>query len=91
MIQLYYRWRYRRTQQAASYRMPRERQGRSGLSQGKLLSYLSQTSVRGRALKRMGFPRIDRSLLQRISVLCLFALVGWMAYESALALIIFGD
>lgn len=91
MIQFFNRWLHGRKKQSKIFRLPFIRRCQSHAPQQNLINYLSQTSVRGSGLKKARLPRINRSHIQSLVLFCILGLIGWMAYESALALIIFGD
>ncbi len=91
MIQFFNRWLHGRKKQSNIFRLPFIRRGQSHAPQQNLVNYLRQTSVRGSGVKKARLPRINRSHIQSLVLFCILGLIGWMAYESALALIIFGD
>ena len=91
MIQFFYRWLHGRKKQSKIFRLPFIRRGQSPKPQQNLINYLAQTSVRGSGVKKARLPRINRSHIQSLVLFCILGIVGWMAYESAVALIVFGD
>lgn len=95
MLKHYYQWRHKRIQAAASFKLPGEFKrpfgGSFNSKHANLESYLSQNSVRGRPIRTIGLPRITRRSVRWLLMLLTLSCVGWMAYESALALVLFGD
>ena len=91
MIQFFNRWLHGRKKQSKIFRLPFIRRGQSHAPQQNLVNYLTQSSVRGSRLKKSRLPRINRSHIQSLVIFCILGIIGWMAYESAVALIVFGD
>jgi len=90
MIHLYYKWRYRRSQYAGAFSLPK--QGRQGQGfRGNFGSYLAQPSVRGRDFSRFDLPKQRRRCLRILFTLAFVLALGWLIYESAAALAIFGN
>lgn len=90
MFTFYYRWKHRRANQIAAFSLPKERERQIGQARINFSSYLAQSSVRGAPLKHR-FTISFLVLLKRAFFIALFALIGWMVYQSTLALIIFRD
>jgi hypothetical protein len=87
MIHLYYKWRYRRSQYAGAFSLPKkDRQGQG--FRGNFGSYLAQPSVRGRDFARFDLPKKRRRWLRIMFILVLMLTLGWLTYESAAALAI---
>ena len=85
MLKYYFRWRYERAQRAESLRLPSTRGG-EGQFHGNFGSYLSQHTVRGRALpsrRRIGAYAI---YLKWALALALLLAIGWMVSESVVAI-----
>lgn len=91
MLKFYFQWRHKRRQAAASFRLPGERDRSLGMRRSNLENYLSQNTVRGRPVRTIGVPRLSGVWLRRAAILLAVICAGWMVYESALALVIFGD
>lgn len=90
MFKFYYRWKHRRAHRIAAFRLPGERDREIGQARINFSSYLSQTSVRGRP-KTQQLPAQMLFWLRRIAFLGVLILLGWMVYQSTLALIVFVD
>lgn len=89
MIHLYYKWRYRRSQCAGAFSLPKKNRQRSGL-RGNLGSYLAQPSVKGRDCARFDLPKKRQRWLKTILILFVMLVLGWLICESAAALAILG-
>jgi hypothetical protein len=88
MTHLYYKWRYRRSQFAGAFTLPKpEHQGQA--FRGNLGSYLAQPSVKGRNFARFDLPQKRRRWLRSAFTLFLVLTLGWLIYESTAALTIF--
>lgn len=85
MFNLYYKWRYKRAQKARSFKLPAhsETEGKGRVS---LVSYLSQTSVRGRPSDQFNLPNQRRRTLQWLLVMFLVGAFCWLVHESINAL-----
>ena len=81
MLQLYYRWRYRRTQQADAFQLPLENQGVAA-TRNRFGSYLSQQAVRGKINSPLDQSRARKRWMARITVLMLLIALAWIVYES---------
>lgn len=90
MFKFYYRWKHRRAHRIAAFRLPGERDREIGQARINFSSYLSQTSVRGKP-KTQQLPAQILLWLRRIAFLGILILLGWMVYQSTLALIVFVD
>ena len=88
MIHLYYKWRYRRSQCAGAFTLPKQNRQGKGF-RGNFGSYLAQPSVRGRDFSRFDLPKQRRRWLRIAFTLVLTLTLGWLIYESAAALTIF--
>ncbi|MBT4757149.1 MAG: hypothetical protein HOO08_02020 [Opitutae bacterium] len=88
MIHLYYKWRYRRSQYAGAFSLPKEGRQEQGF-RGNFGSYLAQPSVRGRNFSHFDLPRQRRRWLRIAFTLLLVLTLGWLIYESAAAMAIF--
>ncbi len=88
MLRFIYRWRYRRAQNAGAFKLPPKHRG-GGNGSVNLGSYLSQSSVRGRAFDRFDLPRKRRKGLSIVITISLALLLGWIVLESIAALEIF--
>ena len=88
MLSFLYRWRYRRAQNAGSYKVPSDREGYSN-GRVNLGSYLSQSSVRGRTFDKFDLPRKRRKGLALVITVVLAILVGWIVLESIAAVDLF--
>ncbi|CAA6679541.1 Unannotated [Lentimonas sp. CC19] len=88
MFHLYYKWRYRRSQCAGAFRLPRDhKQGHE--FRGNFGSYLAQPSVKGRNFDRFDLPQKRRRWIRITFTLVLTLTLGWLIYESAAAMAIF--
>ena len=85
MLKYYFRWRYERAQRAAALRLPSERGG-EGQFHGNFGSYLSQHSVRGRALPRRRRIGEYSVYLKWALALAVLLAIGWMVSESIIAI-----
>ncbi|MGJ8640773.1 MAG: hypothetical protein ACSHYA_15395 [Opitutaceae bacterium] len=85
MLNLYYKWRYKRAQRAKSFKLPNGL-NHGGNSRVTLGSYLSQSSVRGRTFDRFDLPNKRRRGLQLIAAMLLIGGFCWLIYESINAL-----
>ncbi len=90
MIHLYYKWRYRRSQYAGAFSLPRDDQEGQGFRVN-FGSYLAQPSVRGRNFARFDLPQKRRRWLRMLFTLLVLLALGWLVYESVAALAIFRD
>ncbi|MFT4902037.1 MAG: hypothetical protein ACI81V_001320 [Lentimonas sp.] len=88
MLKLYYKWRYKRSQQADSFKLPKNLMQHSS-KRINLVSYLKQDSVRGRAFNRFDLPRKRKHNLKVLLCLSSIALLTWLIYESFKALVFF--
>jgi hypothetical protein len=88
MIHLYYKWRYRRSQYAEAFTLPKQA-GRGHGFRGNFGSYLTQPSVRGRNFSHFDLPRQRKRWLRIAFTLLLVLTLGWLIYESAAAMAIF--
>ncbi|MFQ3226528.1 MAG: hypothetical protein ACI8Z5_002800 [Lentimonas sp.] len=88
MFHLYYKWRYRRSQCAGAYALPKHDYKGNGF-RGNFGSYLSQPSVKGRNFDRFDLPQKRRRWLRITFTLALVLALGWLIYESAAALAFF--
>ncbi|MEM8867384.1 MAG: hypothetical protein AAGC73_03870 [Verrucomicrobiota bacterium] len=91
MIRLFYMWRYRRSQNASAFKLPKSTGERSKASPVDLGSYLSQDTVRGRHFPRFDLSRARKRWL-RIGIMVLsVVLVVWLINESMTALLVLKD
>jgi len=90
MIHLYYKWRYRRSQHADAFSLPRDDK-RGPHSRGNFGSYLSQPCVRGRNFSSFDLPKKRQRRLRFAVMLFLVITIGWLICESATALAILGS
>lgn len=90
MLKYYYQWRYKRSQRVGAFKLPGRRR-RETTFRVDLASYLSQDSVRGRHFDRFDLPRNRRRWLHRALFILALILLGWLVYESALAISSFRD
>jgi len=88
MFHLYYKWRYRRSQYAGAFSLPKHNQGQG--FRVNFGSYLSQPSVKGRNFDRFDLPQKRRRWMRIAFTLALTLTLGWLIYESAAAIAIFG-
>ena len=88
MIHLYYKWRYRRSQYAGAFSLPKQ-DSQEQVFRVNFGSYLAQPSVRGRNFARFDLPQKRRRWLRIAFTLVLVLTLGWLIYESAAALAIF--
>ncbi len=88
MIHFYYKWRYRRSQYAGAFTLPKQAT-RGYLFRGNFGNYLAQPSVRGRNFSHFDLPRQRRRWMRILLTLLLVLTLGWLAYESVAALTIF--
>lgn len=88
MIHLYYKWRYRRSQYAGAFSLPKEDRQGPGFRVN-LGSYLAQPSVRGRNFSHFDLPRQRKRCLRIAVTLGLVLTLSWLIVESAAALAIF--
>lgn len=85
MLQLYYRWRYRRAQRAAALKLPTE-QSHDSSSRNHFGSYLSQQTVRGKIGSPIDQFKYRKRWFLRILVICALLAIGWVVYESLQAI-----
>jgi hypothetical protein len=90
MINLYYKWRYKRAQRAGSFKLPRNNRSRR-LPRINLGSYLNQSSVRGRTFNRFDLPIKRKRGLQLLALLATLMILSWLVYESMNALAMLSD
>ena len=90
MLQLYYRWRYRRAQRATALSLPTQNQNTNS-ARNRFGSYLSQQTVRGRVDSPADQSRNRKRWAKRIAVLMILLAVCWIVYESAQAIQAWGD
>jgi hypothetical protein len=90
MFNFYYRWKHKRAHRIAAFRLPGDRDREAGQARINFSSYLSQNSVRGTPLKRHLTPFV-LIWMRRFIFMAFLGLLGWMVYQSSLALIIFSD
>jgi hypothetical protein len=90
MFKLYYNWRYKRSQRAGAFKLPKSG-GTRPTSQIGLGSYLSQSSVRGRNSSRFDLPKKSRLWLGLLCITLATLALGWLIYESIEALFFFHD
>jgi len=88
MFHLYYKWRYRRSQYAGAFALPKHRQEHE--FRANFGSYLSQPDVKGRNFDRFDLPQKRRRWMRIAFTLALTTTLGWLIYESAAAMAIFG-
>ena len=88
MIHLYYKWRYRRSQYAGAFTLPKQNRQGQGFRVN-FGSYLAQPSVRGRNFSRFDLPQKRRRWLRLAFTLLLVLSLGWLISESAAALALF--
>lgn len=85
MLQLYYRWRYRRAQRAAAFKLPTpERESRA--TRDHFGSYLSQQAVRGKVSSPQDQSRSRKRWFGRFAFLIILLILGWIVYESLQAI-----
>lgn len=90
MFKFYYRWKHRRAHQTDAFSLPGERDREVGQARINFSSYLSQASVRGKP-RTQHLPALIFIWLRRIVFLAALIFLGWMVYQSTLALIVFVD
>ena len=81
MLQLYFRWRYRRSQRAAAFKLP-ERDHSRGSTRQHFGSYLAQQTVRGNVTSPIDQSKNRRRWLRRLAIIAAVLLVAWIIYES---------
>lgn len=90
MFKLFYRWKHRRAHRIAAFRLPGNRDREMGQARINFSSYLAQSSVRGKP-RTQHLPTLLLLWLRRVAIVALLVLLGWMVYQSSLALILFVD
>ena len=80
MLHLYYKWRYRRAQRAAAFKLPSQAAGKS--AQRNFGSYLSQHAVRGNPASPTDQLRVRRRWVRRLVILIMLIITAWVIYES---------
>ncbi|NCG09236.1 MAG: hypothetical protein GWO81_06670 [Verrucomicrobia bacterium] len=90
MFKFFYRWKHRRAHRIAAFRLPGDRDREIGQARINFSSYLAQSSVRGKP-RSQHLPTLIFLWLRRIAFLAVLVLLGWMVYQSTLALIFFAD
>lgn len=90
MFKFYYRWKHRRAHRIDAFRLPGNRDHEIGRARINFSSYLAQSSVRGKP-RTPHLPALIMLWVRRLAVLTGLLFLGWMVYQSTLALIIFVD
>jgi hypothetical protein len=90
MFNFFYRWKHRRAHRIAAFHLPGERDREAGQAKINFCSYLSQSSVRGLPPRRH-LPALILAWIRRLAFLATLVLLGWMVYQSTIALIVFAD
>ena len=88
MHRLIHQWRYKRSQKAEAFKLPKER--KSGkIAHADLGSYLSQSSGKSRSFKRFASPRRQYGALWTCVAVFLILLFAWVVPESIAAMELF--
>lgn len=90
MFKLFYRWKHRRAHRIAAFRLPGDRDREIGQARINFSSYLAQSSVRGKP-RTQHLPTLLLLWLRRVALIAFLVLLGWMVYQSSIALILFVD
>ena len=89
MLKSFHLWRHRRSQRRGALKLPNPRAPRESVFRENFGNYLSQSSVRGRALGQFDLSRQRKRRWKRLLFLLIAAGLAWLVYESVVALRLF--
>lgn len=90
MLHFYFKWRYNRKARSGAFKLPKDRRGEKPET-ANLSNFLSQNSGPRRGFRPFDLPRKRRKFVRLVAAALVIALIGWITYESLIALAFLGN